>query len=194
MILIHYGAPRDAAAADRHSFFERKGFAVTVARAVQGFDERHRMKRVFKVRRQGRSRAFRERLQSAHSAHKGVWKVVPHYGEFAPAQGVRWARGILGSIRLSRGIVEIDAHSDASRAVESFPLNEAVLMLGAEIVVVIGGDKHALGVAVIQDGDGLGGREICRVRVLYGARIDVLRIAEPRTDQIEVVDAVVEDF
>ena len=52
-----------------------------------------------------------------------------------------------------------------------------MLMLRAEVVVVIGRNEHALGVAVVEDGDGLGGREVCRVRVLYGAGVDALGIA-----------------
>ena len=45
-----------------------------------------------------------------------------------------------------------------------------MLMLRAEIVVVIGGNEDALGVAVIEDGDGLCGREVRRVGVLYRRR------------------------
>src|SRR5260221_6859389 len=67
-------------------------------------------------------------------------------------------------------------------------------MLWAEVVVVIGGDEDALRVAVIENGDGLCGREVCRVRVLYGARVDALRIAQPRANKVEVVNAVIEDF
>src|SRR5262249_44275241 len=78
-------------------------------------------------------------------------------------------------------------------ALESLPLNEAVLMLRAEIVIVIGGDENALAIAVIEDGDGLGSREVCGVRVLYGARIDILRIGQPRTDHAELENAELED-
>jgi hypothetical protein len=67
-------------------------------------------------------------------------------------------------------------------------------MLGTEVVMVIGGNEDALGISVTKDGDGLRGCEVCGVRVLFGACIDTLRVAEPRTDQVEVVDAVIEDF
>jgi hypothetical protein len=52
-------------------------------------------------------------------------------------------------------------------------------MLGSEVVMVIGGHEDALGISVIKDGDGLRGREVCGVRVLFGACIDTLRVAEP---------------
>ena len=67
-------------------------------------------------------------------------------------------------------------------------------MLRAEVVMVIGGYEDALGLTAIEDGDGLCGGKVCGERVLLGARINILRIAEPRTDQVEVVDAVIEDF
>jgi len=38
---------------------------------------------------------------------------------------------------------------------EPLPLNKAVLTLGTEVVVVIGGNKDAFGVAVVEDCDGL---------------------------------------
>ena len=67
-------------------------------------------------------------------------------------------------------------------------------MLRAEVVIVIGGYEDALGVTVVEDGDRLCRGEVCGVRIFLGARINILRITEPRTDQVEVVDTVVEDL
>ena len=61
-------------------------------------------------------------------------------------------------------------------------------------MVVIGGNKDAFGVAVVENCDGLGGGQVCRVRVSYRARQDALRVAHPRANEIEVVNAVIEDL
>src|SRR5258708_35582693 len=67
-------------------------------------------------------------------------------------------------------------------------------MLRAEVVVVIGSNEDALGFAVIEDGDGFCGREVWRMGVLYRARVGAVRIAQPRANKVEVVNAVIEDF
>jgi len=152
------------------------------------------LKGVFEVRRQDRNRTFGKTLQSAHRSHESVGEIVTADRDGAPAREIGATLGVLGCIWFSVGIIKVDTHRDACCPVESLPLNEAMLVIGAEVVIVIRGNEDALRVAIVEDGDGLSRGKIGRVRVFYGACIDTLRITEPRTNKIEVVNAVIEDF
>src|SRR6267143_275566 len=136
---------------------ERECCAGELARAIQCFYQRHGLKCIFEVRRQGGSRPLGEGLQSAHGSHEGVREVVAADREGVPAKRVRAALSVFGGIWRAGGIVEVDAHRDACCAPEPLPLNKTVLALGTEVVVVVGGNKDAFGVAVVEDCDGLGG-------------------------------------
>jgi len=59
---------------------------------------------------------------------------------------------------------------------------------------VVGDDEDALPLAVVEDDGGLRGGERWGLRVADGFGVDALRSAEPGTDEIEIVDAVVEDL
>src|SRR5207302_10987172 len=98
-----------------------------------------------------------EGLQSAHGSHDGVREVVAADREAVPARRVGAALGVFGGIWLAGGIVEVDTHRDACCAAEPLPLNTTVLALGTAVVGVIGSNKDAFGVAIVEDCDGLGG-------------------------------------
>src|SRR4029077_10751785 len=72
--------------------------------------------------------------------------------------------------------------------------NKAVLVLWTEVVVVICGNKDAFGVAVVENCDRPGGGEVCCVRVFYRAGQHALRVTQPRANEIEVMNAVIEDL
>jgi hypothetical protein len=67
-------------------------------------------------------------------------------------------------------------------------------MPGPKVVTVIRGDDNPFGATVLEDGTGLDGGQVWGEWMLNGPSIDAMRISQPGTNQIEVVDAVIEDF
>src|ERR1700738_2199990 len=63
-----------------------------------------------------------------------------------------------------------------------------------KVMAVIRSDEDPFGISVIEDGSRSRSREIGSERMLYGAGVRTMGIAKPRTDEVEIVDAVVQNF
>src|SRR5207302_402609 len=76
----------------------------------------------------------------------------------------------------------------------SVPMGKAVMRIRGIIVAGVGVDEDAIPLAVVEQDCGFGGCEICGLRVAHGLCVDAQRIAQPGADEIEIVNAVVEDL